>query len=102
MYDDYELNFDELLQKDGSFIIHHYNIQTLCITSCKWYHNLSKTIFSELFTRNNSTYNLRSKPDFLIHQIRTGFKGSSSISYYVPVISNLGPEEIRQRFPRKF
>ena len=27
---DYELNFEELSEIDGSFIIHHYNIQTPC------------------------------------------------------------------------
>ena len=31
VYDDYELTFDEPLEKDGIFTIHHYNIQTLCI-----------------------------------------------------------------------
>ena len=48
--DDYILTFDELLEKDGSFTIHHYNIQTLCIELYKVYRHLSQTIFSELFT----------------------------------------------------
>ena len=66
VYDDYEFTFDELLEKDESFIIHHYNIQTLCIELCKVYHNFSQNIFSELFTQSNSTYNMRSKSDFVI------------------------------------
>ena len=57
VHDDYELNFEELLEKDGSITIHHYNLQTLYIELNKIYHNLSQTIFSELFKRNNSTYN---------------------------------------------
>ena len=69
VHDDYELTFDELLEKDGSFTIHRYNIQTLYIELYKVYHNLSQTIFSELFSRNNSTYNLRSKSDFVISQV---------------------------------
>ena len=28
IYGDYELTFEEFLEKDGSFTIHHYNIQT--------------------------------------------------------------------------
>ena len=40
IYDDYELTFEELLEKDGSFTIHHYNIQALCIELYKVYHNL--------------------------------------------------------------
>ena len=84
-YDDYDLNFDKLLEKDGSFTIHHYNIQTLCIELYKVYRNLSQTIFSELFARNKSTYKLRFKSDFVIPQVSTAFKGFSSISYYAPI-----------------
>ena len=50
MHDDYELNLHELDKKDGSFIAHHYNIQKLCIGLYEVYHNLSQTIFSELFS----------------------------------------------------
>ena len=56
---------------------------------------MSQTIFSELFTRKNSTYNLRSKSDFVILQVSTVSKGSSSISYYGPITWNLVPEKIR-------
>ena len=31
IYDDYELTFEELLERNGSFTIHHYNIQVLCV-----------------------------------------------------------------------
>ena len=82
VHDDYELTFDELLEKDGSFTIHHYNIQTLCIELYKVYHNLSQTIFSKLISQKNGCYNLRSKSDFVISHVSTVFKGSSSISYY--------------------
>ena len=46
IYDDYELTFEELLEKDGSFTIHHYNIQMLCSELYKVYYNLSRTMFS--------------------------------------------------------
>ena len=55
---------------------------------------MSQTI-SELFTRNNSTYNLQVKSDFVIPQVSIVFKGSSSISYYGPIIRSLVPEKIR-------
>ena len=42
IHDDYELTFEELLEKDELFTIHHYNIQTLCIELYKVYHNLWK------------------------------------------------------------
>ena len=73
VYSDYESTFEDLLIKDGSFTVHHYNIQTLAI---EWYkvYIISQTIFGELFTRNNNGYYLRSKPDFVIPQIRTVLK----------------------------
>ena len=45
VYDDYELIFNELLEKDESYTIHHYNIQTLCIALYIVNHSLSQTIF---------------------------------------------------------
>ena len=73
MYD-YELTFEELLEKEGSFTVHHYNIQTLCIELCKVCYDLSQTIFSDLFTENSNSYNLGSKFDFIIPQKGTVLK----------------------------
>ena len=56
VYNDYELYFEKFLEKDGSFTIHHYNIQTLCTDLNKAYYNIAQTIFSDLFIRNNNTY----------------------------------------------
>ena len=42
VYDDYELTFEELLEKDGSFTIHHYNIQAWYIELYKVHHNFYK------------------------------------------------------------
>ena len=77
------------------FTIHHYNIQTLCIESYKVYQNLQQTISSSLFTRNSNSYNLRSKADFFILQIRTVLKESNSVRYYGAIIWSLVPQEIR-------
>ena len=45
VYDDYVSTFKELLEKDNSFNIHRYNIQTLCIELCKVFSRQSQTIF---------------------------------------------------------
>ena len=92
VYDDYELPFDKLLEKDSSFTIHHCNIETLCTELYKVYHKTAQTIFSDLFVRNNNT---RAKSDFIIPQINTVLKGSNSIRYYGPVIWNSVPAEIK-------
>ena len=95
IYSNYELIFEELLDKDGSFCVHHYNIQTLAIELYKVYNNLSESIFSDLFTRNTSNYNLRTTSDFLIPQINTVLKGSNSIRYFGPKFWNIIPPEIK-------
>ena len=68
VYDDYVSAFEELLEKNHSFTIHHYNIQTLCIELYKVFSGQSQTMFSDLFERKNINYNLRSQPDFVIPQ----------------------------------
>ena len=84
-----------MLEKDNSFTVHHYNIQTLCIELYKVYSNLSQTIFNELFVRNHSNYNLRSQSDFVIPEVKTVYERSNSLRYFGPVIWNLLPKEIK-------
>ena len=95
VYNDYYSTFEELFEKDGSFTIHHYNIQTLCIELYKVYNNLAHSIFSDLFKRNSNPYNTRLQSDFVNPRINTVLKGSNSIRYYGPVIWNLIPSEIK-------
>ena len=71
-------------------IFRHYALNYIKYTiTC---HKLFSVSF---FTRNNSTYNLLSKSDFVIPQVSTVFKGPTSISYYGPIICSLVPEKIR-------
>ena len=63
------LVYDELLEKDNSLTLHHYNIQTLCIELCKVFSGQSQTISSDLFDRKNIKYNLFSQPDFINPQV---------------------------------
>ena len=95
VYDDYASAFEELLEKDNSFPIHHYNIQTLCIELYQVFSGQSQTIFSDLFERKIINYNLRSQPDLVIPQVKSVYKGSNSLRYFGPIIWNLIPKEIK-------
>ena len=86
VYDDYSSSFDELLVLDNAFTVHQYNIQTLCIELYKVYNNLSQTVFSELFTKHDISYNLRSQSDFIIPRVKTVSKGltlSTPLDVYI-------------------
>ena len=61
----------------------------------KVYNNLPQIICSDLFIGNHIAYNLSSKSDFAIPQVKIVYKGSNSLRYLRLVIWNLIPNEIK-------
>ena len=53
-YSDFKSPFNELLQKDNSFTIHHRNIQRLSIDISKFLNGLSPSIKINVFKQNQS------------------------------------------------
>ena len=47
IYEDYNSTFEELLEFDGSFSVHHFNIQTLLIEIYKYCNGLSVPILND-------------------------------------------------------
>ena len=76
IYDDYKTSFSDLLAIDGSFTIHHTNVQTLLLEMYKIKHNLSESSLKDLFSVVNGNYNLRSQSDFGVPVINTVFRVS--------------------------
>ena len=56
VYDDYETTFSNLLAIDGSFTVHHTNIQSLLLEMYEIKHNLSESYFKDLFSIVNGNY----------------------------------------------
>ena len=96
VYDDYELSFDVLLNKNKSFSIHHQNIQKLMI---EVYKSLNKpspdNFFDSMFTSKRRQDSL--KNDLLVASVKTVTKNKDSPKYVGAVIWNSIPSHISQQ-----
>ena len=97
IYCDHSSDFQELLQRDNSVIIHQKNIQALVIIMYKVVNNIAPTIVSELFPFSNVNYNLRSGSQFHQPSANTVWNGQETISYLGPKIWNMVQEEMKQK-----
>ena len=73
VHGDYETSFFDLLVIDGSFTVHHTNIQTLLLEMYKIKHNSSENCLKVQFRVVNGNCNLRFRSDFGVLGISTAF-----------------------------
>ena len=97
VYSDYKSTFQELLDKDASFSVHHRYIQTLAIEIYKHIHRLSPAIMGEVFRINRTLpYNLRTQNYFSSRVPETVKYGTETISCLAPKVWALVPEKLKE------
>ena len=96
VYKDDKLNFQELLEKDGSVTIHHRNLRRLAIEMYKIKKHLSPLPILELFKERPLTYNLRSERCWELPRITTVNFGKETVRYRGILTWGLLPEDIKK------
>ena len=82
-YNDYESNFNQLLDKNNSVTIHHRNIQALATEIYKTLNNLNPIFMREIFSSKTHNYSIRTQnlnypnPRTVAYELESfGYKGS--------------------------
>ena len=85
IYNDKQLPFNELLEKDGSVSIHERNPKVLATETYEISNGLSTPLIKDIFQVNRNPYNIRQNSQFSRPRINTVYNGTDSAL-------NLGPK----------
>ena len=93
VYSDHSSTFEELLEKDKTFSIHHKSIQSLAIEIYKFVNGLSPEIMNSVFNlKENNRYSLRNVYELYNCNPRTVKYGTETISYLAPKVWSIVPK----------
>ena len=96
VYKNTNLSFQELLDLDESFCIHHRNLQRLATEMYKIKNDISPTLIQELFPRYDNSYNLRNNRCWKTSNVRTVGFGTETLLFRGQKTWQLLPESIKK------
>ena len=94
-YEDFDSNFEELLQKGNEVSIHNRNIQTLMIEIYKIVSNICPPIMKTLFNFRQNNHNIRNFQEIENNRVRTVQYGLETVLYRGPQLWSLLPIDIK-------
>ena len=86
-------SFQEFLDKDNSYTVHNFSIQSLAIKIFKVINNIATITTGNLFTTYHS-YSFRSNSRFVVLSVPTFHNDQHPIQYYGPLIWNMTPGQV--------
>ena len=96
VYKNSDLTFQELLDLDGSFTIHHRNLQKLATEMYKIKTKVAPSALQELFPENISSYNLRNQRLWGNSNLNTEKYGIETITFLGPKTWDILPKLIKE------
>ena len=97
VYSNHSSTFEELLERDKTFSIHHKNIQSLAIEIYKFVDGLSPEIMNSVFNlKENNRCSLRNVYELYSRNPRTVKYGTETISYFAPKVWSIVTQPIKE------
>ena len=95
IYNDQTSSLEEFLEREISFTVHHFNIQSLATEMFIVSSNIVPNIIGDLLTRSCDSYNFCLKTNFVVPDLRTVHIGQSFIQYYSTLIWDMISDYIK-------
>ena len=96
VYKNYDITFEQLLEKDKSVKIHDKNLQKLAVEMYKAKHNLSPVPVQDLFKLQDVPYELRNKRCWQVPRVQNVNSGTESLRYRGIKTWDLVPDAIKR------
>ena len=95
IYNNTSSTFQELLQRNKSFSVHHKNIQTLTAEVFRVVNNICPPILKTLFDFRENRYNTRTFQEMRQQEVRTVRYGLETAFYQAHLLWSLVPADLK-------